>query len=630
MAFGRAYADCAFAALRAACAAVCVALASPATFAQDAQQPDPSQVNPPNQDAPTQTGSSEPGSFEAGRVPVYDLPSDLSDPLKALQREEPKPETLFEARRQAERAAQLAATLLESEGYYRAEVEPFAEGQNEFSRGVRVTPGPRFSYVSRQIEYLDTPPDETTRVELESLLAPLDAGTPARAQPVIETGDAIVARLRQAGYPDASADPVDALADAETSTVELTFRVRPGLRASFGDLRVTGLVLTNPQFIENLRPWSDGERVTPQKLDEFRGRLAETGLFNSAAVSLDGAGEPDANGLVPRDIDVGLRERERFTISVGASASTSEGLGVDGLWEMRNFTGWGDRLRVTGQVATLERRIGTSYRMPNIGKYGRNLQFAAEVEDFETDAFDQTGANISATIEEQLTPRVRGSLGVEAGFASILDQTARIAGAGRRDVYILSASGTAEYIGVRDILDPQNGIRARVAVEPGYTFGDTEIVFARISGEASIYSDLGTKDFIGALRGRLGIIAGPNGAPPDRLFFAGGGGSVRGYEYQSVSPRDATGELVGGRSLAEISGEIRWRQSDTLGFVAFLDAGAAGSNVEPPLDSMRLGAGVGLRYYTGFGPLRADIAVPLDKEEGDADFQVYISIGQAF
>jgi hypothetical protein len=92
---------------------------------------------------------------------------------------------------------------------------------------------------------------------------------------------------------------------------------------------------------------------------------------------------------------------------------------------------------------------------PNIGKYGRNLQFGAEVEDFETDAFDQTGANISATIEEQLTPRLRASLGVEAGFASILDQTARIAGAGRRDVYILSASGTAEYIGVRDILDPR-------------------------------------------------------------------------------------------------------------------------------------------------------------------------------
>jgi len=126
------------------------------------------------------------------------------------------------------------------------------------------------------------------------------------------------------------------------------------------------------------------------------------------------------------------------------------------------------------------------------------------------------------------------------------------------------------------------------------------------------------------------VIAGPNGAPPDRLFFAGGGGSVRGYEYQSISPRDSTGQLVGGRSLLEMSAEVRYRASDTLGYVAFLDGGAAGSNVEPPLDTLSYGAGVGLRYYTGFGPLRADIAVPLNKKDGDADFQVYISIGQAF
>ena len=318
-------------------------------------------------------------------------------------------------------------------------------------------------------------------------------------------------------------------------------------------------------------------------------------------------------------------------MAIGGSASTSEGVGVNALWEMRNFTGWGDRVRVTGQIATLQRRITTTYRLPHIGKYGRNLQIGAEVEDFETTAFDQTGANVSATLEEQLSPRVRGSLGVELGFASILDQKARIAAVGRRNVYIASGSATAEYVGVRDILDPRDGIRARIAIEPGVTYGDTNILFARISGEASFYTELfGDENLIGAVRGRLGVIAGPDGAPPDRLFFAGGGGSVRGYEYQSVSPRDATGLLVGGRSLVEISGEVRWRQSDTLGYVAFLDAGAAGSNVEPPLDAMKLGAGVGLRYYTGFGPLRADIAVPLNKEDGDADFQVYISIGQAF
>jgi translocation and assembly module TamA len=88
--------------------------------------------------------------------------------------------------------------------------------------------------------------------------------------------------------------------------------------------------------------------------------------------------------------------------------------------------------------------------------------------------------------------------------------------------------------------------------------------------------------------------------------------------------------LIGGRSLVETSAEVRWRATKSFGLVAFVDAGAAGEDVTPPIDDMRAGAGLGLRYYAGFGPLRADIALPLDKREGDSDFQIYISIGQAF
>jgi len=571
------------------------------------------------------------GNALPGRVPVYGIPQKLQDDFKKLLREEPAPASPFDARRQAERAATVAASFLESEGYYQAEVEPNAVGLEVFNRFVTVTPGPLFTYSAARIDYLDAPPDETTRVELSTLLGPLDPGIPARAQPVIETGDAIVAHLRTAGYPDAKADPVDALADASTGEVELAFKLRPGLRATFGSLNVKGLGVTNPTFIENLRPWKPNELYSPVKLDEFRSRLAETGLFNSAAVKLGGVPADNAQDGAERSIDVELRERERRTIALGASASTSEGAGLDGEWQLRNLTGWGDSLAVKGQIATLQRRLSTTYTRPHIGKYGRTLTLGAEVEDFETDAFDQTGGNVGATLQEVLTPRLRAAVGLEAGYASILDSQARTLGTGRRNLYLLTGSASAEYIGVRDILEPINGIRARVAIEPGITAGDTNIGYGRLSGEASIYSDFGTEgDFVGALRGKLGTIVGPNGAPPDKLFFAGGGGSVRGYEYQSISPRDGNNLLVGGRSLIEMSAEVRYRASDTLGYVAFLDAGAAGSNVEPPIDSMSFGTGLGVRYYTAFGPLRADIAVPLNKKEGDADFQIYISIGQAF
>lgn len=597
---------------------LCVALAQPA-LAQNEAAP------------PSFQGSSGPG-----RVPVDGVPPGLNDALKVLQREEPVPETQFEARRQAERAATVVSTFLESEGYYQAKVEPFAEGEDAITRGVRVTAGPLFVYASRRIAFLDAPPDATTQAELDSLLDPISPGAPARAQPVIETGDALVRRLRVAGYPDASADPVDALADAGAGSIELEFRLRPGLRASFGNISVTGLDATREEFIASLLPWKQGERVTPDRMDEFRGRLAESGLFSTTAVRLADATAPAVDGVASRDVVVDLVERERRTIAIGASASSSDGVGVDAEWELRNFSGWGDSVTVSGQVATLERRLQTTYRLPHIGKYGRILEVSGEVEDFETEAFDQSGANISATLSEQISPRVRASLGVEAGFASILDEAARVAGSDRRDVYILSGTGTAEYVGVRDILDPVNGIRARLVIEPAFTTGDTNIAFAKISGEAALYADFGTENLVGAVRGRLGTIAGPNGVPPDRLFFAGGGGSVRGYEYQSASPRTiSTRRPIGGRSLVEASAEIRYRDNDTFGYVAFLDAGAAfdagvtGPDVEQT-GALSFGAGLGLRYYTAFGPLRADIAVPLSKREGDADFQVYISIGQAF
>jgi len=595
--------------------ALCVALTQPAA-AQDLENQDPLE-------------DASGGSSGPGRVPVEGLPPGLNDALKVLQREEVVPATLFEARRQAARAAAIVSTLLESEGYYQAEIADFASGETTFTRGVRVRAGPLFVFASRRVAYLGAAPDETTQAEIDSLLEPITAGAPARAQPVIEMGDALVRRLRAAGYPDASADPVDALADAGAGSVALEFRLRPGLRASFGGLSVTGLDATREEFIASLRPWEQGERVTPARMDAFRGRLAETGLFASTAVRLADGAAPDANGVAARDVIVELTERERQTVALGASVSSSEGVGLDAEWELRNFSGWADSLTVSGLLATLERRVKTTYRLPHIGKYGRILEVSGEVEDFETDAFDQSGANVSATLTEQISRRVRASLGVEAGYASVLEASDRFVALNRRDLFILSGTGTAEYVGVRDILDPVNGIRGRVMFEPGFTWGDTNIAFARMTAEASAYSDFGTDNLVGAIRGKVGTIAGPGGAPPDRAFFAGGGGSVRGYEYQSLAPRDATG-LITGRSLIETSFELRYRASDTLGYVAFIDAGAAGSNVEPPIDDMKFGAGLGLRYYTAFGPLRADLAVPLSNVEGAGDFQVYISIGQAF
>lgn len=566
-----------------------------------------------------------PAFAQTATVPVEGVPSSLRDDLDGLLEQEETPDSLFAARRQAQRAADTIARLLESEGYFAAEVDPWAEGVEQFSRGVDVEIGPLFVIGDTAVAYAGDMPDEAIRNAIEEWLGLIPIGVPARAQPILNVSDEMQRTLENSGYADAVIEPVDAVADGTQHTLDLTFRINAGPRITYDDLDIAGLDRTRRDFVHNLRPWRAGDPVSQEQLDEFRTRLSATGLFSRATVALEEAPQETS-----RDVVVTLTEGPRRTIALGGSASTSEGLGADAEWETRNVTGRADSITVAARAATLERRLRLSYDRPHVGQYDRNLELAAELEDFETDAFDQTGASLSARLDQQLTRRVRGEIGVEFAYASIEDARTRALSLDRRELYLLAAPVAAEYTGVRDILDPVNGVRARLFVEPGLTYGDDTIGFTRVIGEASAYRELGSNKLVGAVRGRVGTIVGPAGLPPDRLFYAGGGGSVRGYEYQSLSPRDANGEIIGGRSLVEASAELRYRSSDTLGYVAFIDAGAASESGEPSFDNTKAGAGLGVRYYAGFGPLRADIAVPLDKGPGDADFQIYISIGQAF
>jgi translocation and assembly module TamA len=121
-----------------------------------------------------------------------------------------------------------------------------------------------------------------------------------------------------------------------------------------------------------------------------------------------------------------------------------------------------------------------------------------------------------------------------------------------------------------------------------------------------------------------------NDVPGDDRFYSGGGGSVRGYAFQAIGPFAANDTPLGGRSLAEASIEGRARLTDRIGAVAFIDAGNVSDEEYPTFDNLRAGIGVGVRYMTPAGPLRLDVATPLNPSDRDEAVQVYISIGQAF
>ena len=199
-----------------------------------------------------------------------------------------------------------------------------------------------------------------------------------------------------------------------------------------------------------------------------------------------------------------------------------------------------------------------------------------------------------------------------------------------RELYTLSFPLAATYSTVKQPLDPQAGQRVFLGVEPGMSVGDATAGYTRMLLTGSTYHKIADGPFVAAARGEFGAFLGSNAVPIDRLFFAGGGGSVRGFEYQSLSPRDANGALIGGRSLFDVSAELRWRRSDKLGYVLFVDSGAAADSADEVFNDMRTAVGFGVRYYPGFGPIRVDIATPVDRRDGEDPVQFYVSIGQSF
>jgi translocation and assembly module TamA len=197
---------------------------------------------------------------------------------------------------------------------------------------------------------------------------------------------------------------------------------------------------------------------------------------------------------------------------------------------------------------------------------------------------------------------------------------------------LFGVMGAFRYDNTTNPLDPRQGQRITLSATPYYSALDANY-FTRLLVIGSSYFDMsGDGASVLALRAALGSApgAGRDEITLDKRFYAGGGGSVRGYTYQSIGPRDALNRPLGGASLIEASAELRQRLGESWGIAAFLDAGGVGEEATPDFSQIRAGTGLGLRYLTAIGPLRFDVGLPLERQKGDPSYGIYIGFGQAF
>jgi translocation and assembly module TamA len=334
---------------------------------------------------------------------------------------------------------------------------------------------------------------------------------------------------------------------------------------------------------------------------------------------------------------VSLIDRPKSTLELGAGFSTSEGVGVEALWNRYNRLGRADTFTVTLRMAELEQRLGAQLALPNWGKPARTLTLGSNILQEQTDAYDRAGIDFHADLKQRFGKTSFFTYGGAIEFTRTNEpefdpRTGETIGV-ERQLVIVSALAGLSLDRSNDPLDPTHGWRFNGEARPTLVTGDESLGYLRAQGQVTGYWPFGREArTVLAGRLRLGTILGGDipGVPAPQRFYSGGGGSVRGYDYQGIGPRLPNGAPLGGLSLFETSIELRQQLFGKWGGAVFLDGGSVGEDATPTFSDVRWAGGFGVRYRLPFGPVRADVAFPFDRSGGQSTFQLYISIGQAF
>ncbi|RKQ69657.1 autotransporter secretion outer membrane protein TamA [Litorimonas taeanensis] len=561
-----------------------------------------------------------------------ELPSELRTLLAGVIGEAgAPPRSLAQARRRVEKAAEQGRIVMRSQGYYGAEIKArIEEFTSDGDTSVRkapqpilvIKPGPQFTFGSVKILYDDNQPDVVDAVNKTALLA---EGAPALSAEIVAAEIRAVNYLKAHGYPETKTQPRKAIVDHDSQTMALTFNFSIGDKTRFGGIETSGSAYLIKSWPEMISPFETGEVFSDTKLNKLSSRVIATGAFDSATATLNTDKTPNADGTVTRNILLNVEQGDINTVTGEIGYSTTDGSGVELSYERRNFIGYAQTLTLNAGVKTNQIRFGVDYNIPYMFRVDRALDLSSEIAKEDTDAFTGERVSGNALITQKFSERFKLGLGVGLEASRYEEDGTDVT------AYLLDGLGTASYDSRNSLLDPVKGVLVEANVTPTYNFGNRDGLFTTAQISASHYKKI-SDSLVIAGRVKTGTIFGADldTIPLNRRFYGGGGGSVRGFGYQTISPIDENDDVIGGRSISEASAEIRYHGDSPFGAVAFIDAGSVVPNDLPNLEDVRYGAGLGIRYYTSFAPLRADIAIPLNKRDGDNDFQIYLSIGQAF
>ncbi len=533
----------------------------------------------------------------------------------------------------------LTELLLRSIGHYgsqaRITIVPGAAGQPSLIR-VAAKPGPVYNF--KEITITAPPgalgPDPSRIV---SRLLPIRVGDAVEAARVQSAQDGLPIRLADAGYPFARIAPPDITIDHATRDAVLLQSVDLGRRGVFGAIHIDdGVKGMDDKHVSLLARFKPGDRYSNAGREDLRRALVQTGLFGAVAIK-PGEGAVRDDGTQTVDLVITSEPAPMRTIALSGGFSTGQGVRLEGSWSHRNLFPPEGAFTARAVAAQREQVAQVELRKRNFGQRDRQLLVTGGFSSSQQFAFAAETLGVSAALARESNiiwqKDWTWSVGAQALITSQRDRSAT--GDPRRTFTVLAFPSSVTWDRSDDLLNPSRGFRLTGRLSPEFTLrNQSNFNYLKAQFEATAYKPIGDS-LVLAGRFHIGSIVGASRGviAPDRRFYAGGGGSVRGYVFQGVGPRNADNVPTGGNSLTELAVEARYRFQafgQDLGIVAFVDAGEVSTGTTPSFDRLSLGAGIGARFYTGFGPVRVDIATPVNPQAGDPKLVFYVSIGQAF
>ena len=510
---------------------------------------------------------------------------------------------------------------------------------------IKVDPGPLFKL--RSVRVINALGVEFSEAELPQRTVGLKPGDPAVASEIRAAETRIINYFRKEGRPLAKIQSIAPVVDHAQNVMDVTVTAASGPIAQFGEATINGPQTFDPAIVRSFLYIYPGDPYSPAAVADARNSIREIPAVGGVRITEGTALDP--YGRLPYRIDV----EDRLPYAIGASVKYSTTNGPEGqvYWEDRNVFGGAERLRLQASVFyappwfiasqslrnfspdDIGGRISASFLKPALWGTTNDLLMDALAEKISTSGAGFVGYQAEDTdVTASLRHRFNQNFWVQAGLeAQKGDATDAL---GTVNYTLVGVPVSANFDTTDSKLDPTRGVRVNVsAVGFGTFLGSSLDLVQAKAGASAYYSIDADSRYVLAGRVAAGAMGGPqlDEIPANWRFYAGGGGSVRGYAYNELGPTVFWGAVVGGKSLFDASAELRVKVTDTIGVVPFFDIGNAFASNFPNFDQhLFTAAGLGLRYYTSVGPIRLDVAFPLERHAGTGPVAVYVSIGQSF